>query len=151
MPSFNYCPSKKHRHCSGHNLGKDKLKSQPILICDVVCRCLLKNCAFYCIPSPNINVHHYSIKVGCFYLYRHGDKHTVKRPRMVLGIIYTLSKKTTKQLYTAQYLLTGSFVCFLKSLNKWPLNIIHTRKKTTTELYMFLKVKGHHNVSGLHL
>ena len=27
LPSLNYCPGKKHRHCSGHNLGEDKLKS----------------------------------------------------------------------------------------------------------------------------
>ena len=36
LPSLNYCPGKnkinKHRHFSGHNLDKGKLKSQPICV-----------------------------------------------------------------------------------------------------------------------
>ena len=30
--------------CSGHNLGKDKMRANPILICDVICRSLLYDC-----------------------------------------------------------------------------------------------------------
>ena len=47
-PSPNYYPGYKYTHCPDHNLSKANVKSNLVLICDMICRRILYNCEMWC-------------------------------------------------------------------------------------------------------